>query len=179
MAKPRTSKVVTTVEDQLPPDVVEILRKINPITVDAISHLARSYDAMMEDAGVGANREERTEEQVVDGAPSVGDIQRMLDQATQPRVGGEVSVRVHDKSLPRANDGLVVLDYLVASNPVIMKDLVRDEEWGENYDHRLQAIREVLSSLPEDAWNGANVGTLVDRAYNELCSGRRPIGSKT
>jgi hypothetical protein len=195
---PRKKAAPPTINDYLPEDVVEILQTITPnkSVIDGIIQLTRSYFSIMEEQGQGSDP---IPSQLPPSAAALGEtpldtnapppdmpsheeVSSFLSELTQPRGSlVEVRMRVHDKSLPRGSDGLVNSDYILACGAPIVESLLHDPAYTEEtFTLRFTAIREVLSSLPEDTWtSGANIPTLVDRAYDELLKGRRPIGMKT
>ena len=147
--------------------------------LDGIVHLARSYDAIMEEQGQPGHPitipHDDTKEGRVEpsGMPSVSDIEGVMKETTQPQGSvAEVRMRMHDKSLPLSSDGLVNKDYVLASGVPIIQDLITTDQYIKTYELRFQAIREVLSRIPEDTWNGANIASLVERTYQELVNGR-------
>lgn len=170
----------------LPVDVVDILLKINLDLGEAIAHLARGYDAMMEEQGADSNPIHMpptvdAELTKMGDMPTRKDVDRLLEDISQPRGSlAEVRLRVHDKSLPRDADGLVRSDYIMACNAPIVESLLRDQTLDEEtFTIRFTAIREVLSATPEDIWATAlQIPIAVDRRYAELLEGRRPIGKK-
>ena len=166
----------------IPKDVQDILLRIVPGegVLEGIIHLARSYDAIMEEQGQEGQPvviPQGEESGQSSDLPSIGSITDAMRQMTQPQGSiGEVQVRVHDKSLPRGPDGLVNAEYILASSVPIMQDLLTTDQYIKTYELRFQAIREVLSRVLEDTWNGTNISALVERVYQELVSGRRRIG---
>ena len=142
---------------------------------DAISHLALSYDASMEDAGGkeaqpvhmpapegGQPLQAATHR--ADNLPGVGDIEKFFANNSQPVVakGGEIMTG-HSMDTPLDGDGLVKWDYILAAQPPILDILNENGIGPEELSRREIAIRQVLTEVPEDVWNGPSVTTILEK----------------
>ncbi len=168
----------------LPEDVITILQSVNTNLSEAICHLARSYDAIMEEQGQESQPvilPTPVEDAEEPSMPTAAEVESLMTNLSQPRGSlDEVRLRVHDKSLPRDVDGLVKADYILASGVPIVEELLHNGEYTEEeYTLRFTAIREVLSATPEDLWaTGLQIPLQVGIRQQELTKGRRPIGKK-
>lgn len=172
----------------LPEDVVDILLSISKLhgrkqaAEDAITQLARGYSAMMDDAMLpqsddGVVAEPHNSFNMDAGpvntsfhVPSQEEVNKFLEQHTQPAASlEEVIVSKRNAPPPRASDGLVPADYILVSGlPQAVLDMLSDEK---NRDNTILAIRQVLSTIPEDTWTGSNVEKMVEAQIRKNKSG--------
>ncbi|SRR5258708_2862272 len=150
---------MTKLRIDIPPDVIEILGRVGPKTIDeAICQLARSYDAFLEDAGEDGGG--GTVQIPLPGdMPSQEDIDAIMEGVTQPEPPGEVVVQ-KKKGPPMDKDGLISIMYLQKKRILLPEDDVLGV--------RCQALRTVLTKTPEDLWSSPATITRVDKIYAEL-----------
>lgn len=117
----------------------------------AISYLAENYAASEPD--------ETAPPRARPTLPS--DIEAALRRVTSPDVSLPVLLQ-HNKTTPRATDGLVPWEYVIAGYNNC--DFVQEADT----DVKIELVRTILTRIPEDTWESEHTRSIMQRAFQEV-----------
>ena len=94
-------------------------------------------------------------------------VDAILKGITDPDISLEVKVR-HDKVTPRATDGLVPWEYIIAGYPKLEFVAAVVTDYTNKGEQRVAVIRQVLTRIPEDQWESEQTRSIMTKALLEV-----------